>query len=122
MPAKLSKNDIRRGSVVLVPFPNSNLRSGKLRPALVIQSDELDSEIPQIVVAMISSNLRRAGRKCRILIEMETEVGKTSGLVFDSVIMTDNLATILLSEVSKVVGNFDRMGEVNKALRHTLAL
>lgn len=53
---------------------------------------------------------------------METEIGKTSGLVFDSVIMTDNLATILLSEVNKVVGNFDRMGEIDKALRHTLAL
>ena len=47
----------KRGDVVLVPFPNSNLQTAKVRPALVIQADNLNTGLPQLVVCMISSNL-----------------------------------------------------------------
>jgi mRNA interferase MazF len=39
--------NFRRGDVVLVLFPDSNLRSAKRRPALVVQADELASALPQ---------------------------------------------------------------------------
>ena len=51
----------RRGDVVLVLFPNFDLRTAKRRPALVIQRDDLNNGLPQIIVAMISSNLARRG-------------------------------------------------------------
>jgi mRNA interferase MazF len=50
----------KRGDVVLVLYPNTDLRTAKKRPALVIQSDEVDTGLPQRVVAMITSNLSRA--------------------------------------------------------------
>jgi mRNA-degrading endonuclease toxin of MazEF toxin-antitoxin module len=52
----------RRGDVVLVLFPNSDLRTAKRRPALVIQRDELSSGLAQTIVAMISSNLAHRAR------------------------------------------------------------
>jgi len=121
-PNQLSTNKVKRGSVVLLPFPNSDLLTAKLRPALVIQADELDTKLEQVVVAMISSNLSRANHKSRVLIEIKTERGKMSGLLFDSVVMTDNLATVAVSKVTRVIGELIELGEVNQALRYTLGL
>jgi hypothetical protein len=37
----------KRGDVVLVLFPDSNLRTAKRRPALIIQADDLNTGLPQ---------------------------------------------------------------------------
>ena len=50
----------KRGDVVLVLFPNSNLRTAKTRPALVVQADDLQTGLSQVTVAMISSQMSRA--------------------------------------------------------------
>jgi mRNA interferase MazF len=52
----------KRGDVVLVLFPDSNLRTAKRRPALVIQADNPGTGLPQTIIAMITSNMARAGR------------------------------------------------------------
>jgi mRNA interferase MazF len=112
----------RRGDVVLVLFPNSDLRTAKRRPALVLQRDELNNGLAQTIVAMISSNLARRGHQSRIFVARDSTAGKTTGLRLDSVIMTDNLATILETELDSALGRFPEMGSVNSALKHTLAL
>ena len=108
----------RRGDVILVLFPNSDLRTSKRRPALVVQSDEADSDLPQTIVAMISSNMSRAGRRSRFVVPASHE----NGLMTDSVVMTDNLATIRYSEIDRIVGHFTAMTDLDVALRGTLAL
>lgn len=55
----------RHGDVILVLFPNSDLRTAKRRPALVIQRDQLASGLSQTIVAMISSNPARANHSGR---------------------------------------------------------
>jgi mRNA interferase MazF len=50
------------------------------------------------------------------------ETAKGSGLLMDSVIMTDNLATIHDSEIDRVIGTFAGLKEIDAALRTTLAL
>lgn len=50
----------KRGDVVLVLFPNTDLRTAKHRPALVVQKDGLGTGLAQTVLAMISSNMSRA--------------------------------------------------------------
>jgi mRNA interferase MazF len=112
----------RRGDVVLVLFPNSDLRTAKRRPALVIQRDELNGGLHQTIVAMISSNLARRGHPSRIFVPLNSEVGKVAGLRLDSVIMTDNLATVLDSEIDSVAGRFPDMSGVETGLKHTLQL
>ena len=48
--------------------------------------------------------------------------GKQAGLKMDSVIMLDNLATVLESEIQSVIGSWTDMAAVEAALRHTLGL
>ena len=62
----------RRGDVVLVLFPNSDLHTAKRRPALVIQRDELSSGLAQTIVTMISSNLARRGHASRIFVSRDS--------------------------------------------------
>jgi mRNA interferase MazF len=112
----------RRGDVVLVLFPNSDLRTAKRRPALVLQRDDLNNGLPQIIVAMISSNLARRGHASQIFVSRDSTAGQAAGLRLDSVIMTDNLATILEAELDSVLGHFPDLKPVNAALNHTLAL
>src|SRR5436190_24332689 len=89
-----------RAEVVLVLFPNSDLRTAKRRPALVVQRDDLGSGLRQSIVAMISSNLARRGHRSRVFVARTSSEGKTAGLRLDSVIMADNLATVLDSEIA----------------------
>lgn len=58
----------KRGAVVLVLFPDSNLRTAKRRPALVVQADSLATGLAQTIVAMISSNMARAGHASRVAV------------------------------------------------------
>jgi len=112
----------RRGDVVLVLFPDSNLRTSKRRPALIVQADQLSTDLPQTVVAMITSNLARAGHPGRVTVKFGSGGAKESGLLMDSIVMTDNLATIRYSEIDRVIGTFAEMKEIDAALRTTLAL
>jgi len=111
-----------RGDVVLVLFPNSDLQTAKRRPALVIQRDNLNSGLNQAVIAMISSNLGRRGHPSRVFIPVDSADAKAAGLRLDSVIMTDNIATVLENEIIAVLGRLPAMAPVNGALKHTLAL
>ena len=83
------KPPYKRGDVILVLFPNSDLRTAKTRPALVIQADVLQTELSQVIVAMITSNLARSGHDSRVVIRRNTRLWQQSGLLTDSVIMTD---------------------------------
>ncbi len=105
----------------MVLFPHSNLRTAKPRPALVVQADNLQTGVPQVIVAMITSRLFRANHPSRVTVLRSTPEGQRSGLLTDSVVMTDNLATIAESEIDRIIGTLP-MNVVDPALRHTLGL
>jgi mRNA interferase MazF len=111
----------KRGDVALVLFPHSNLRTAKPRPVLIVQADDLQTGLPQTIVAMITSRLFRTSHPSRVTVLLSTPEGQQSGLLTDSVVMTDNLATIADSEIDRVIGRLP-MTEVDVALRHTLSL
>jgi mRNA interferase MazF len=75
----------RRGDIILVLFPDSNLRTSKRRPALVVQADDLGTDLPQTLVAMITSNMTRAGRQGRVTVRGNRQGSEASGLLMDSV-------------------------------------
>ncbi|MBI4547214.1 MAG: type II toxin-antitoxin system PemK/MazF family toxin [Ignavibacteriae bacterium] len=115
------KPTCKRGDVVLVLFPNSDLRTAKPRPALIIQADNLNTGLPQVIVAMITSQLTRTNHPSRVTILRSTAEGQRSGLLADSVVMTDNVATIIETAVYRVIGTLS-MTDIEAALRHTLNL
>ncbi|MDQ3713901.1 MAG: type II toxin-antitoxin system PemK/MazF family toxin [Acidobacteriota bacterium] len=113
---------IKRGDVVRVYFPNSDLISSKRRPSLVVQAGNLGTELAQVLLAMITSNLNRANHSSRVFIKMNTDEGRASGLRTDSIIMTDNIVTVLETEIDSILGRLPDMQVVDNALRHSFGL
>src|SRR6266852_939676 len=111
----------RRGDVVLVLFPDSNLRTSKRRPAVVVQADQLGTNLSQTIVAMITSNMARAGHPSRVTLTVGGMSGRGSGLLMDSVLMTDNLATVSNAEIDRVIGTLPNLKDLDIALRITPA-
>ena len=116
-----TKPKYRQGDVVLVLFPNSNLRTAKRRPALIIQADNLQTGLSQVIVAMITSNMSRANHPSRVSVKHSSSEGHQSGLLSDSVVMTDNLATITELGIQRVIGQLP-LANVKSALRYTFGL
>ena len=106
------KPSYKRGNVVLVLFPNSNLHTAKTRPALIVQADNIQTGLPQVIVAMITS---------RAMVTLSTPEGQKSGPLTDSIVMTDNLATVVEVAIDRVIDTL-LMTDVDTALRHTLQL
>ncbi|PZV17844.1 MAG: transcriptional regulator [Pseudanabaena sp.] len=115
------KPNFKRGDVVLVLFPNSDLTTAKTRPAIIVQADNLQTGLPQIIVAMIPSQMFRAGHPSRVTILRNSPEGQQSGLLVDSVIMTDNLATIATSAIYRLIGSIPSQN-LDTALKYTLNL
>jgi mRNA interferase MazF len=63
--------NLERGDFALVYFPHSDLRTVKLRPVLVVQAENLNTGLPQVIVAMVSSNMSRAGHASRVTVLLE---------------------------------------------------
>jgi len=87
-----------------------------------VQADRLGTGLPQTLVPMISSNMARQGHPSRVVILANSVQGRQAGLLLDSVIMTDNLATIHLAEIDRVIATVDLRGGVDMALGTTLEL
>ena len=113
---------LKRGDFALIYFPHSDLRTIKLRPVLVVQAEDLNTGLPQVVVAMVTSNMARAGHPSRVTVSVGDPVALQTGLKSDSVVMTDNLATIELQLVRRAIGRMPQMDAIDQALRTTLAL
>ncbi len=113
---------LERGDVVLVWFPNSDLAGVKRRPALVVQADRLETGLAQVALVMITSNLGRRGHPSRVFVPLDSPAAGEAGLRTDSVIMTDNLATVSMSGIAGKLGRLGDMRPVDEALRATLGL
>jgi mRNA interferase MazF len=52
-----STTNFKRGDVILVPFPFTDLSSAKQRPALVVSSDDLNARSDDVLVTAITSQI-----------------------------------------------------------------
>jgi mRNA interferase MazF len=111
----------RRGDVLLLFFPNSDLKTYKKRPALLVQANGLRTGIEQRIVALITSNEGRTG-PTRVLFSLRTPEARQMGLRTDSVVVTDNLATVRDRAIEKKIGSCPNMAPVDQALKTSLAL
>ena len=111
----------KQGDIVLVLFPNSDLVTAKTRPAVVVQADNLQTGLPQLIVAMVTSQMSRSQHPSRLTILLGTPEGQQSGLISDSVIMTDNLATVTRSAIERVIGSVE-IENLQQSLRNTFGL
>lgn len=111
----------KRGDVILINYPNSDQKTYKKRPALVVQADDLNTGLSQRIIALITSNTNRIG-KTRVHFFQNSSDGQAMQLKSDSVVVTDSLATVLDREIDKIIGNCPSMYKVDQALRYTFGL
>lgn len=100
MPSTISYN---RGDVALVPFPFTDLTSIKQRPALVISSNALNRNRPDVLVAAITSQIPAQLDEDEILIPL-AEAAQW-GLPKPSVIRLTKLFSIHQSLIRKSLGH-----------------
>lgn len=112
----------KRGDVVLVLFPNSDLKTYKKRPALVVQNTGVATDLGQLVAALITTSSAIPEGATRIVVGQRTRHGMRMGLRTDSKIVVDNLATVPLKAINQRIGTCGLMNEVNGALKLTLGL
>jgi mRNA interferase MazF len=108
----------RRGDVVLVGFVFSDESGKKLRPALVISSSAYNRGRKEVVVAAITSNVRR-----RLFGDHSIVDWKAAGLLFPSV-ATGILRTVARAMIDRKLGVMAKvdMDSVDAVLRRSLAL
>jgi mRNA interferase MazF len=91
-----------KGKIVVIPFPFSDLRGSKRRPALVLHEYRDD-----LVVAYISSKVPKNLSPTDVLVSHKSASFKRTGLLTDSVIMLGKPATIDRQLVLRVLGEVD---------------
>ncbi|NTV28075.1 MAG: type II toxin-antitoxin system PemK/MazF family toxin [Methanothrix sp.] len=108
-----------KGDIVLVPFPNSDLTPGKLRPALVLYEDAIENET---TIAYISSKVPIIPSPCDLLVTRGRTSFDESGLKLNSVIKLNKLATIKTYFIAGLLGSADDalQAEVNTAIDASL--
>jgi mRNA interferase MazF len=95
----------KRGDVVLAWYPlASGIGTGR-RPCVVVQNDDDNRKIANTVVAQITTNLARLGDKSHVLIRVASVEGRQTGLLHDSIISCNNLATIGETRIQHRIGS-----------------
>jgi mRNA interferase MazF len=69
---------IKRGDVILAYLPNVGSPGGKVRPALIVQSDHNNAHLNETIIAAITSNTSRVHEATQLLIEVATPEGAAS--------------------------------------------
>ena len=94
---------VKRGDVVLLSFPFSDGDATKVRPALVVQDNDLNKRLNSTVVAMITTH-RPSMTAAHVTISLDTDAGRASGLLHDSTVKCHNLFTIHQSKIMRSIG------------------
>ncbi|MBU4537865.1 MAG: type II toxin-antitoxin system PemK/MazF family toxin [Weeksellaceae bacterium] len=105
---------MNKGDIVLIPFPFTDLSGNKLRPAVVLYSNELD-----VTVSFITSNLRLKNEY-----DLEIKKSKYNFLKVDSVLKTSKIATLNKDLVVGMLGvlNAHEISQMNEKLKELLKL
>jgi mRNA interferase MazF len=115
---------MRRGDVVIVPFPFQDRLGEKIRPAVIVQCDRENQRLANTVVAMVTGNLADAGQPTAVLIDPTAPDGAGSGLAGPSLVKCCNLATVRQSRILHVIGSLSAalQRHVDDALKMALDL
>jgi mRNA interferase MazF len=105
---------MKKGDIVLIPFPFTNLKGAKRRPAVILYKGELD-----VIVSFITTRIKWE-EKTDLLIVPD----QLNGLKKPSLIRIDKIATL---EIELIIGKIgvldeDKIIELNSMLSQLLGL
>lgn len=116
---------IRRGDVVLVPFPYvTDFKKAKTRPALVIQNDTGNRFSSTVIIALISSSMPEKRYPMHYPIPYPSAVAKAAGLQKSSLVKMETLITLPKRAILRRLGALPReaIREADSALAFSLDL
>lgn len=108
---------MRKGKIILVPFPFTDLSGQKVRPALVLHSSDKNDDF---IACFISSI-----QKDRIdMYGLKVKADKQNNLKIDSVIKVSKIATLEKKIALGEIGHLDskNMKDVDQKLRNIFGL
>ena len=103
---------MRKGTIVLVPFPFTDLSGQKIRPALVLHDSKRSEDC---IVSFISSrNEEKHG-----LFELKVPMSEYNGLKTDSLVRVNKIATLQKKMILGGLGELEKkyMDGVDELLR-----
>ncbi|MCL2649768.1 MAG: type II toxin-antitoxin system PemK/MazF family toxin [Candidatus Azobacteroides sp.] len=105
---------MKKGSVILIPFPFTDLRGSKIRPAVVLCRSELD-----VTICFITSDF-----KWKTEYDISVFPSECNGLKVPSLIRTGKIATIDATLALGELGELSNLeiAELDKCLKKLLQL
>lgn len=105
---------MRKGDIVLIPFPFTDLSGSKLRPAVVLYANDLD-----VTVSFITSNLRWKNK-----FDLVLKKSNSNGLKVDSILKTSKIATLDKDLVAGKLGALSayEISEMDEEMKKMLQL
>jgi mRNA interferase MazF len=116
---------VTRGDIVLANLPFSDASGSKVRPGLVVQCDANNARLDDVIVALITRNVRRAALEpTQVLVDITTPDGMQTGLLHTSAVKCEHLITIHQKLIQRTVGRMPAalMQQVDACLKAALQL
>lgn len=120
----MAQSIVKRGSVVLVRYPFTDLTAVKTRPAVILTPDQLIPKMDDVLRLFISSSIPAELLPTDLVLETSHPAFPRAGLKYRSVLRSHKLALLHRNLVLRVLGEIDRdlMGEIDLRLRLALGL
>jgi len=114
---------VKRGDVVLIAFPFSDLTGNKVRPAIVVSSDIYNKGNQDALFMLISSNIV-SPRSIDYVIPSSHSDFQLTGLRTTSLVKVDKIVSLLQSIAKRHLGvlSNDMQGSIDKILVDVLGL
>jgi mRNA interferase MazF len=115
---------IQRGSIVLIRYPFTDLSSSKVRPAVVLTTDQLLRKLDEAIFLFISSVMPAVVIPSDYILTTDHPAFPATGLKVDSVFRAHKIITLHKSMVARTIGaaNGSLMQSITRCLEYALGM
>ena len=109
----------RRGDVIMVALPFTDMARSKVRPVLIVQNDVANEVSGNVIVVAISSRVPQRLLPVQYLIPAESQIARAAGLPKTSIVDCGVIFTIAKRRVVRKTGTLPSaaMSAVDSRLR-----
>ncbi len=114
----------KRGDIILVYYPFSDLSQQKKRPALIVSRDEDNDRLENLILVPLTSYKGYSLEPTHILLHKDSGGGKLAGIQIDSVIKCEGIVSLSKRFVDKCIGKLGEgfMKNVDTCLKTALGM
>ncbi|MBI4209008.1 MAG: type II toxin-antitoxin system PemK/MazF family toxin [Deltaproteobacteria bacterium] len=118
------KPELQNGDVVLVTFPFTDLAGTKLRPAVIISSEEVHQKEGDYTLLFISSVIPDSPEKYEFIFPESHSDFRKSGLKKESVFKANKITTLQKQLIQRKLGVLGEevRAELRKIFQHALRI